>query len=364
MKRYAMLLPVCIAAAVFVTVAAYGQRRPAVGRSTPEKVEALERQVAAFQTELTRKLASVREEITAVTTKVSETAEKMDRQIRQLMVYQQDAAKHKVRFEIKASPLSDEVRNCYHIEQGQGVRLTKTSPELEKAGLKKGCALVALNGTPVKHDAKNQISPSPASLKMLPGDVVTFTIVDAKGKRDVEVILQCAVCKDISKCPMLVSGGRVEKKTPGILTKAQIDACKSNLATIFRACITYSMDPENKIFPFAEEESEAYEHLQLLVDTGVVDDPKIFICPGSKETPAEKNKRGNLMLSPDTCSFAYTNRPRSSSSRGIRLLAATKRIIEGPDGRGIVIVRINGGVEWVPARGKSWEELTQGLLTR
>jgi hypothetical protein len=197
---------------------------------------------------------------------------------------------------------------------------------------------------------------------MLPGDVVTFTIIDAKGKRELDVMLPCAVCRDVSRCPMLVSGGRVEKRTPGVLTKAQIAACKSRLKQIFIACIMYEQD--NRIFPFLDEESEAYEHLQLLVDAGIVDSPKLFVCPGSTEVVAEKNKRGDLMLSPRTCSFAYINQPRNSSSKGIYPLAATKRIIEGPDGKGIIVVRINGGVEWVPARGKSWEELTEGYLTR
>ena len=352
MRKYAMLLPVCIAAAVFLAVAAYGQRRrPAAGQGIAEKVDNLERQVITLQEETNKKLALLKEDVG-----------KIDRQIKQLIIYQSDAAKHKIRFEIKASPLSDEVRNRYDIEKGQGVRLTKTSPELEKAGLKKGCAVIALNGTPVKHDTKDQISPNPTSLRMLPGDIVTFTIINSIGKHNVDVVLPCIVCRDTGKCPMQASNGKSRKKSTEGLTEAQIARCMSNLQQIFKACVIYSMDPENKIFPFMEEDSKAHEHLQLLAS--VVDDPKIFICPGSVETPAQKDRDGNFMLSTNTCSFAYSKNPRNTASKGSFPLVATKRIITGPKGRGIIVLRISGQVEWVAERGRTWEELTEGYLTR
>jgi prepilin-type processing-associated H-X9-DG protein len=143
--------------------------------------------------------------------------------------------------------------------------------------------------------------------------------------------------------------------------RADIAACGSNLRQIHISCMLY--EQEHRVFPYAGEYAKAHEHLQLLVDTGFVTDPKLFICPGSTtEEPAKVDAQGHFVLSEDTCSYAYTNLMRSSSSKSTRRLAADKDF-HHPGG--INVVFVGGNVEWVRAReDETWEDITRGQLTR
>ena len=137
--------------------------------------------------------------------------------------------------------------------------------------------------------------------------------------------------------------------------------CASNLSQIFMACMLYSQ--EERIFPYADENSSAHEHLQLLVDTGFIDDPGKFICPSSKtERPAQADTERRFKLSAATCSYAYTKEMRSPSSRSTMRLAADKKMYHVD---GLNLVFVGGNVEYVRAReDQRWEELTKGQLTR
>ena len=146
-------------------------------------------------------------------------------------------------------------------------------------------------------------------------------------------------------------------------TKAEVAACASNLRQIHTACMLYEQD--NRIFPFAGEDAKAYEHLQLLVDAGYIEDSKVFVSPASgTEKPARMDKDEHFMLSEATCSYAYTKVIRSSTSKASRCIAASKRLINRQDVKGLNILYIGGNVEWVEAEEKSWEDLTKGLLTK
>jgi prepilin-type N-terminal cleavage/methylation domain-containing protein len=146
--------------------------------------------------------------------------------------------------------------------------------------------------------------------------------------------------------------------------EAEKAACGSNLSQIFKSAVMYAGDRDNKIFPFLDEDSAAYEHLQLL--TSVADSPKIFICPSAgRDHKAELDEDHHFELGERTCSYAWTSTPKNTSSKGSYPLAADKTMgdMQHPDG--INILYINGGVEFVKQReSETWEELTENMLTK
>ena len=146
--------------------------------------------------------------------------------------------------------------------------------------------------------------------------------------------------------------------------EAEKAACGSNLSQIFKSAVMYAQDPENKIFPFLEEDSAAYEHLQLL--TVVADSPKIFICPSAgRDRKAELDEDKNFELSERSCSYAWTKEPRNTSSKGAYPLAADKTLGDMQHSDGLNILYINGGVEYVKQKeNESWDDLTEGYLTK
>ena len=147
--------------------------------------------------------------------------------------------------------------------------------------------------------------------------------------------------------------------------KAKIAACASNLKQIYTSSMLYEQD--NRSFPFLDEGAAAFEHLQLLVDAGVVDTPKLFICPSSMvDQEADADEEGMFMLTEGNCSYAWTSKRRSMSSKAVRRLAADK--VFGDDGQhpnGINVLFVGGNVEWVEGtEDDSWDDLTKSQLSK
>ncbi len=149
--------------------------------------------------------------------------------------------------------------------------------------------------------------------------------------------------------------------------KARQAACGSNLKQLHISSMIYENEG-NRMFPYAGEDQPAFAHMQLLVDEGLIEQPKLFICPSSKDNVAKVDDEENFVLTEETCSYAWARKKLSSSSRGTRILAADKGYGEEeganhPDGINVVLVGSN--VEWRKAReGDSWESLTKGQLTK
>jgi hypothetical protein len=148
--------------------------------------------------------------------------------------------------------------------------------------------------------------------------------------------------------------------------KADQAACASNLKEIHKSSMLYEQD--NRVFPFLSEESQAYEHLQLLVDSGFADHPKLFICPsGRMDKEAERDEDDNFELEENNCSYAWTNTPKSMSSRGTKLLSADKQFGDMQHEDGLNLIYVGGNVEWVKVdedSGKTWDDITKGQLTK
>ncbi len=149
--------------------------------------------------------------------------------------------------------------------------------------------------------------------------------------------------------------------------KADQAACGSNLKQIFTSSMLY--EGENRSFPFLDDGAAAFEHLQLLVDAGFVETPKLFICQASmvdQEATVEDEEEGIFVLSENSCSYAWTVKRRSMSSRAMRRLAADK--VFGEDGQhpdGLNVLFVGGNVQFVKAKeDDSWEDITKGQLAK
>jgi prepilin-type N-terminal cleavage/methylation domain-containing protein len=156
---------------------------------------------------------------------------------------------------------------------------------------------------------------------------------------------------------------------PAVMTgRARADraACSSNLKQIFTCSMLYSDD--YRVFPWAGEDAMAYEHLQMLVDSGVVDcPPKLFICrAAAQDNPAiEDDDEGHFTLSEMSCSYAWANKIRTTSTRTTMRLSADKRI-EAQHETGLNVVFVGGNVEWVEFKEDqdTWEGLTKNQLIK
>jgi prepilin-type N-terminal cleavage/methylation domain-containing protein len=148
--------------------------------------------------------------------------------------------------------------------------------------------------------------------------------------------------------------------------KADRAACQSNLRQIHTSSMLYEQD--HRLFPFLTEDAAAFEHLQLLVDSGVVEQPKLFTCPaGRMDKPAKFDEdEETFYLTERSCSYAWTNKPRNSTSRAMKRLSADKQMGDMQHEGGINVVYVGGNVEWVAAENDddTWESLTREQLTK
>jgi hypothetical protein len=292
----------------------------------------------------------------------------MERGIKQLLIYGGDFSKHSVKLGLTAGPLAEQTRKALGLREGQGIVVKRVDSGPKEAGVKEDDVVIAVNGEPCRYDSSSQIWPDPKQQRMLPGDTITLTVIRGGKKQDIPVNLWCANCGAPGSCLLSSSCSIVPKKAKKVgkgkrATKAEIAACQANLRQIHTSCMIYEID--NKLFPFAGENAKAHEHLQLLVDAGVIEGPKLFVSPASgTEKPALVDKDGHFKLSENTCSYAYTNQPRNSTSRGLKRLVANKRLVDKQGEKGLSVLYVNGNVEWVKANGNTWEELTKGQLTK
>jgi hypothetical protein len=187
---------------LFVHGTAPAQQR---GEDVEEKLEKVVEALAEMAEQVGEELRDLKKKLRDLSEDLAKINNAVERGVKKLLVYGENYSKHKASLGFTTAPLSDEVRKSYGLDAGQGVKIASVNPELEKLGIKKGNALVAIDGTPCKHDAAKQILPSPVDEKMLPGDHVTLTIIGSEGKRNITIRLLCAQCGDPASCPMAQS---------------------------------------------------------------------------------------------------------------------------------------------------------------
>jgi hypothetical protein len=86
--------------------------------------------------------------------------------------------------------------------------------------------------------------------------------------------------------------------------------CMANMKEIYIAMMEYS-EKHNGNLPWAGENKMPWEHLQLLVDEGIIDKPELFICPGSgmESAKIDESKKPPFKLSANTCSYTCYDEP-------------------------------------------------------
>lgn len=140
--------------------------------------------------------------------------------------------------------------------------------------------------------------------------------------------------------------------------------CANNLRQIGMASQMYLND--YRIFPFNygetfdekeepidedEDARKGFEHLQLLFETKMLDDPEVFICGASTDQPAAMSADGILeKLRPHNCSYLWTKKPRNDSDRSTLPLGADKAQKDGPGENchagGRMVLFVGGHVKW------------------
>lgn len=108
--------------------------------------------------------------------------------------------------------------------------------------------------------------------------------------------------------------------------------CMSNLNSIWRACVMYSMDHE-EVFPTS--------FAQI---TNVVQDPKTFICPRSGHKP------GPLELVDEWTDYVLVTNVSADSSGKLKLILAYCKP-ENHENRGVNVVCVNGAGLWIDQEG-------------
>jgi hypothetical protein len=141
----------------------------------------------------------------------------------------------------------------------------------------------------------------------------------AKGGSNKTLILVVVACVGVGGCCLL---GVLASLLMPVLIKAKQQAaktdCKNNLRQIAIACEMYAAD--HRVYPWPraltggappadlESDAEVRAALALLYRLDYVDDPKLFVCKGSRDVPAAplesvEERRSRFALAESECSY-------------------------------------------------------------
>lgn len=130
--------------------------------------------------------------------------------------------------------------------------------------------------------------------------------------------------------------------------------CLNRLKQLSQLAMVYAQDRKN-VYPLAAGPQPAsHASLQKLADSIGRIDPKLFVCPASPQSPAVRDERGRLTLTPETSSYAWIGQKTKLTSPGNWALAACTH--HADDG-GFNVVYVGTNAEWVES-----EELPKRLV--
>ncbi len=140
--------------------------------------------------------------------------------------------------------------------------------------------------------------------------------------------------------------------------------CINNLRQIGFAALHYSND--HGTYPWSDDPEPAAA-FQLLVEHGLIDEPRIFLCPACTQREADYND-GDFTLTPENVSYAYAARPTSAAAPSRTMIAADAHWY-GEDEQGhrdsIHVCHKSGAVNEVKLKpGDTWDTVTDGKLNR
>ena len=141
-------------------------------------------------------------------------------------------------------------------------------------------------------------------------------------------------------------------------------ACMNNLRQIGIAAIQYVNDHGS--YPWSDDPEPAAT-FQLLVEAGLIDEPRIFLCPACRQEEADYND-GNFTLRPENVSYAFAAEPVTGAAPSRTSIAADAHWY-GEDKQGhrdcIMVLHKSGAVNKVKLKpGDTWENVTEGKLKR
>lgn len=142
-----------------------------------------------------------------------------------------------------------------------------------------------------------------------------------------------------------------------VRTQSRKVQCASNLRQIGIAAQLYLN--EHRAFPFAEADAsgtprKGCEHLQILFEEEVLDNPEVVVCGASLDQTAFRNAANKFTLAPANCSYIWTRSPLGDEDPGSTPLAADKAEQGGPGrnchpgGRNVLF--LDGSVKWVSSK--------------
>ena len=159
-------------------------------------------------------------------------------------------------------------------------------------------------------------------------------------------------------------------------------ACSNNLKNLGLASQMYLN--EYRIFPhafdrkgsdkkkkdaFSREKTGAkmgYHHIQTLFDENFIDDPEVVICASSKDTPAQEDEDGRIILEEYNCSYAWAKDVKTDGDKSTDPLAADNAQKEEDlgmdnhaDGRNVLMLQ--GNVKWFSTKAIEKEEILEQL---
>lgn len=166
-----------------------------------------------------------------------------------------------------------------------------------------------------------------------------------------------------------VLAGLVMTATMKVRQQSRKVQCASNLRQIGIASQLYLN--EYRIFPFnygevsedkddpfgADEDSvsKGFQHIQLLFNDEMLDNPEVAICGASTDQPASADAQEIYQLKARNCSYNWTKRPRGDGDKSTLPLAADKREKdkspkENNHRGGRNVLNIDGSVKWLSSK--------------
>ncbi len=136
--------------------------------------------------------------------------------------------------------------------------------------------------------------------------------------------------------------------------------CVSGLRSLGMLALVYANDHKGWLPVAKGGNPRAHQSLQLLVEHfKEAGDPSLYICPGSKQVPAECDDTGekHFVLTEENVSYAWRAKRLNTGASSARTLLACDKSLDNHNGDGVHVLYCDGSVRWMTK-----EELGEGGL--
>jgi prepilin-type N-terminal cleavage/methylation domain-containing protein len=136
--------------------------------------------------------------------------------------------------------------------------------------------------------------------------------------------------------------------------------CMSNMKEIYIAMLEYA-DQHGGRLPWAGKNKMPWDHLQLLVDEGLIEKPELFKCTAHGGDPAKTDysKKPPFKLTADTCDYTCYNKPLTFTKSARTVVLCDKRLDAHTDG--ICILYLDNSRKYVKLK-KLGGKMPEGVI--